>query len=385
MLYARVLSLALLHVPQQHHHVDDGFDQTPGVAHGAASGLEVGNGGAQAPQGGGLGQELVAAVLVDPADGVHQGIAEGAGAQRNLLELHLFGHLLGAHGGVVAVENAREPELTDVVDQGISAEEQHEEQGGVNLGHLGGAVDALPVVLLTQVIVVQNLVGLADFLELALRLLVVGVLVGMILERELVVRLLDRGLGGVAFDAQALVHGPVGHFGARRVLIAGLLGGPAGLVAGELEVLHQTVDLVGLLGKRVLGFRFTPLEHLADLLRFVHDQVDKRAAEPGGEDTVVVVVRLLSHLTSPARGIRLPDVLDIFQRDLDVLGFGLMLGVDGVAAGNSHTTACHSAVFRVTRVHDHERCRHNCDEKQKSRLFGFARHHWIRYADDDKT
>ena len=61
------------------------------------------------------------------------------------------------------------------------------------------------------VVVFEYLVGLADFLELLLRLLVAGIAIGMVLHGELAVGGLERVRIRVAGDSQCLVIIALGH------------------------------------------------------------------------------------------------------------------------------------------------------------------------------
>src|SRR5207247_8045780 len=65
-----------------------------------------------------------------------------------------------------------------------------------------------PVVLLLRLRIPKDAVGLADFLEAGLRLLVAGMEVGMVLFRQLSVDTLDRLRRGVLLHAQHLVIVP---------------------------------------------------------------------------------------------------------------------------------------------------------------------------------
>ena len=67
------------------------------------------------------------------------------------------------------------------------------------------------VVLLALLGVAEDVVRLGDLLEALLGLLVAGVLVGVVLARELAVRLLDLVGRGLALDAEHLVVVLCGH------------------------------------------------------------------------------------------------------------------------------------------------------------------------------
>ena len=67
------------------------------------------------------------------------------------------------------------------------------------------AREAILIVARLFIRVGQHLVGLVDLLELLLRALVAGILVGMVLHRQLPVGLLDLRVGGVFLDAEHLV------------------------------------------------------------------------------------------------------------------------------------------------------------------------------------
>src|SRR5439155_26680454 len=90
---------------------------------------------------------------------------------------------------------------------------------GEAAGPLAGADEAEAVVLFAFLLVAEDVVGVLDFLEAGLGLLVAGVAVGVVLPRQLAVGLLDLVLRGGLRDAQDFVvvtrHG--GHNGVRVV------------------------------------------------------------------------------------------------------------------------------------------------------------------------
>src|SRR5207245_804235 len=69
----------------------------------------------------------------------------------------------------------------------------------------GGAGKAKAVVLGTFALVAEDVIGVLHLLEARLGLLVAGVAVGVVLPRQLAVRLLDFVFAGVPFDAQCFV------------------------------------------------------------------------------------------------------------------------------------------------------------------------------------
>ena len=102
-----------------------------------------------------------------------------------------------------------------------------EERAAVHEADVLHAVLAARVVPRAQARVREHLVRLADLLEARRGLGVVGVLVGVQLERELVVRLLDLPLGRVGRHAEQLVvlavrHGLVAAAAAAAAALAAL-------------------------------------------------------------------------------------------------------------------------------------------------------------------
>ena len=71
--------------------------------------------------------------------------------------------------------------------------------------HAARSVEAELVVLLTFLRIVKNIVGLGSLLELLLRLFVAGVAVGVILDGDAAVSLLDIVFAGILVDAEHLV------------------------------------------------------------------------------------------------------------------------------------------------------------------------------------
>ena len=74
-------------------------------------------------------------------------------------------------------------------------------EGGMAEAVIGGALVA----------VLEDLVGLVDFLEAVLAVGVAGIAVGVELHRELAIGGLEIGVGRAAFDAQHLVIVALGH------------------------------------------------------------------------------------------------------------------------------------------------------------------------------
>jgi len=85
---------------------------------------------------------------------------------------------------------------------------------------LGEGLVAEAVVRGALVGAAEHLVGLAQLLELVLRRFIAGILVRMVLHRQLAVGLLDLLRGGAAFDAQDVV---IIAFGRRHLILLSLL------------------------------------------------------------------------------------------------------------------------------------------------------------------
>src|SRR5439155_23476147 len=167
------------------------------------------------------------------ADVERQRAAAGRGVEG---DRHLVGLLRGRRGpatgaarapAAVGAEAAKPAEAAELaedflelrgIDLGAAAGAAAPVESGA-AGRLAGADEAEAVVLLAFLLVAEDVVGVLDFLEAGLGLLVARVAVGVVLPRQLAVGLLDLVLRGGLGDAQDFVvvtrHG--GHNGVRVV------------------------------------------------------------------------------------------------------------------------------------------------------------------------
>src|SRR5438105_3927063 len=77
-------------------------------------------------------------------------------------------------------------------------------------GRIGDARVAVPIVCCTFVRVGEDRVRLRAFLEAFFGLVIAGVAIGMVFQRELAIRALDLAVAGGAFDREDLVVVPLG-------------------------------------------------------------------------------------------------------------------------------------------------------------------------------
>ena len=122
----------------------------------------------------------------------------------------------GEAGGATAAaagasaEQAAEQVINVDIGAGAAAESAEGVRAGVAAAkaaraHACGAVAANLVVLLALLLVGEHVVGLGDFLELLLSLLVTGVQIRVVLAGELAVRLLNVAFACVFANAQCLI------------------------------------------------------------------------------------------------------------------------------------------------------------------------------------
>src|SRR5438132_10079573 len=145
-----------------------------------------------------------------------------------------------------------------------------------------------PVVLCALVRVAQHLVGLGGLLEPGLGFLVPGITIGVVVEGELAVRLLDRIFGGFALDPENLVVVALGHLGLGVIRARDHHPGrPQSALPAPIPLEHHLRDVAG---RRLLG-----RIDLED--RLVEHGIERRAERIDRLDAVTTecVASLLEH------------------------------------------------------------------------------------------
>lgn len=266
-----------------------------------------------------LGADLHAAAVA-VGTGLGSAAALGAravamGADHVLAELELLGH---ARGHLLERQAHLQPQVRSTIARGLASATTASEASeaamaaedvakhGEDVVHREAAraakrtaaseaargVEAKLVVLLALLRVVEHVVGLGGLLEFLLGRRVARVAVGVILDGELAVGLLDVGLRGVLGEAQYLVVVSLCCHIVAILLSYGHLGVADHFVVERIARLHAVDDLALLVvaGRHhgdglveidvevlVLGVDGAHAKALEDLLQFLHDELEALA------------------------------------------------------------------------------------------------------------